>query len=284
MSTAIAIRQGPFGRVALLDIDRPVVAHAHPHCHVLFKIDGADSEFRVRDRLYPLAAGTAVAVNSWAPHAYPHPAELPRSLVLALYVEPAWLARLDRVFALSGRPEFFRAPCFDVPTSVRRRAAAMAEALLGDAPPAASEALLLELMIAVIDNASEWRRLNAARHSISRARDFRVLDFRVRRALDHLGARVGEHVPSEELARAAGLSRAHLFALFAHDTGLTPRLYANVLRMEHAYRRLADSAGTIVLLARELGFAAPPHFTRFFRDHLGVSPSAYRRFVAAQGA
>ena len=31
MSTALRIAHGAFGRVALLDMDRPLVRHAHPH-------------------------------------------------------------------------------------------------------------------------------------------------------------------------------------------------------------------------------------------------------------
>src|SRR5260370_27120152 len=36
-STALRIAHGAFGRVALLDMDRSLVRHAHPHCHVLIK-------------------------------------------------------------------------------------------------------------------------------------------------------------------------------------------------------------------------------------------------------
>jgi hypothetical protein len=35
MSTALRIAHGAFGRVALLDMDRSLVRHAHHHCHVL---------------------------------------------------------------------------------------------------------------------------------------------------------------------------------------------------------------------------------------------------------
>ena len=37
MSEALRIRSGSFGRVALLDMDRNLVRHAHPHCHVLLR-------------------------------------------------------------------------------------------------------------------------------------------------------------------------------------------------------------------------------------------------------
>lgn len=72
MSTAVRIFQGRFGRVALLKMDRPLVAHGHSQCHVLLKASGPDTCFSVRDKLCPLNDDTAVLVNSWEPHSYKH--------------------------------------------------------------------------------------------------------------------------------------------------------------------------------------------------------------------
>jgi transcriptional regulator GlxA family with amidase domain len=47
MSTAIRTFQGKFGRVALLDMDAPLVTHAHSQCHVLLTAGGADTFFAV---------------------------------------------------------------------------------------------------------------------------------------------------------------------------------------------------------------------------------------------
>ena len=92
MSTALRIAHGRFGRVALLDMDRSLVRHAHPHCHVLIKVDGEDTQFAVGDSLVPLTDRQAVLVNAWEPHAYVHHPEGPRTVILALYIEPGWLA------------------------------------------------------------------------------------------------------------------------------------------------------------------------------------------------
>src|SRR5512133_1998569 len=63
MSKALRVAHGVFGRVALLDMDRQLVRHAHPHCHVLLKIEGADTQFAVRDAIAPLTDGNAVLIN-----------------------------------------------------------------------------------------------------------------------------------------------------------------------------------------------------------------------------
>ncbi len=276
MAKAKGIVQGSFGRVALLDVDRPVVAHAHPHCHVLFKVSGADSFFQVRDRLYPLSDNTAVVVNSWELHSYPHSTSTPRSLVLALYVAPDWLSDIERNFAVCCHPKFFARACVEVPRDVRRFVDLLAHALLWDEGQAKDrEELLFNLMVSVIDNFSDWRKLRSSWQASS----FRVRDFRIRRAIDFMRDNVGKSPGADAVARAAGLSRAHLFELFKQNTGLTPNLYYNVLRMEAAYAALPMARQPMARIATRLGFSAPGHFSRFFRNNLGVSPSAYRRTV-----
>ena len=68
MSTALRIAHGAFGRVALLDMDRSLVRHAHPHCHVLIKAEGADTQFAVGDEFVSLTDRQAVLIDGWVPH------------------------------------------------------------------------------------------------------------------------------------------------------------------------------------------------------------------------
>ena len=81
------------------------------------------------------------------------------------------------------------------------------------------------------------------------------------------------------LANQAGLSRAHFFTLFQRETQTTPLVYANVLRVEEAIRRLAENTGAVTDISYALGFSAPSHFSRFFRQNIGIAPSEYRRTV-----
>src|SRR5258708_2133142 len=107
MSNVLRIAHGKFGRVALLDMDASLVRHAHPHCHVLLKAEGADTLFLVRDRLVPLTADNAVLINAWEPHAYVHDPARPRTVILAFYIEPSWLSIFRRNWVASGVPAFF---------------------------------------------------------------------------------------------------------------------------------------------------------------------------------
>ena len=97
MSTALRIMHGLFGRVALLDMDRRLVRHAHPHCHVLLKVDGDDTQFLVGDRLVPLTDVTAVLVNAWQTHAYVHDPARRDALLLA---QPGRVLSVDRLISV----------------------------------------------------------------------------------------------------------------------------------------------------------------------------------------
>ncbi len=107
MSRALRISRGAFGRVALLDMDRSLVRHAHPHCHVLLKIDGDDTQFAVGDHMAPLTDALAVLINAWETHAYLHDPLRRNTLILALYIEPTWLRLFRANWIASGEPGFF---------------------------------------------------------------------------------------------------------------------------------------------------------------------------------
>jgi AraC-like DNA-binding protein len=49
--------------------------------------------------------------------------------------------------------------------------------------------------------------------------------------------------------------------------------------MEAAYEALLNAQGNLADIAARLGFSAPSHFVRFFRDHLGATPSEFRKAV-----
>jgi AraC family transcriptional regulator len=109
MSSAVRIAYGDFGRVALLDMDRSLVRHAHPHCHVLLKVDGADTQFSVGDEhMFNLPTDQAVLVNAWVPHAYVHDESRNRgTTILALYIEPKWLTMFRHNWTAATAPVAF---------------------------------------------------------------------------------------------------------------------------------------------------------------------------------
>jgi AraC-like DNA-binding protein len=104
-----------------------------------------------------------------------------------------------------------------------------------------------------------------------------AIDFRIRKVLEHIRTAPTDTQSVATWIDVAGLSRQHFFQLFREYIGVTPRLYANSIRLELALDRLSRSRTPIHQLSRSLGFRAPSHFTRFFVDNFGSTPRAYRR-------
>ena len=274
MSTALRIAYGSFGRVALLDMDRSLVRHAHPHCHVLIKAEGADTAFAVGDRLIALTDHQAVLVNAWEPHAYVHDPTKERTVILALYIEPQWLRSIQRTWAASGGPGFFDRPAGEVSPRIRTLAMDLATVMVSDpAGRATQEQLLSDLMISVIERFTPWRTFAGL---LVRSADHHGFDWRIRRAVELIRSTPRRGISIATLAREAGLSRAHFYRLFQRSTQVSPHVYLNVVRMELAVKSVVDSSESLAAVSDALGFAAPAHFTRFFREHAGVKPSEFR--------
>lgn len=264
--------------MALLDMDAPLVGHAHHHCHILIKAGGVDSEFSVRGQRVPLTDDSAVLVNAWEYHAYEHNLQQAQNaLILALYIEPAWLADIQRSLVLSGHPHFFPQTCVRITQMTRKIAEEFVLELwwADEVSPRRLEDLLFNLIIVVIDSYSGWRDLSG----LLRSKPPVSIDARIRQSIALMKQDVVHDFDMDKVAAAAGLSRAHFFTLFQRDTQVTPLVYANVLRFEAAIERLTASEEPVGDVAHGLGFSAPGHFSRFFRSHLGITPSDYRRVV-----
>jgi AraC-like DNA-binding protein len=275
MSKALRIAHGAFGRVALLDMDYSLVRHAHPHCHVLLKVEGADTQFQVDETMYPLTDLGAVLVNGWQPHSYVHVPDRPRTLILALYIEPEWLQIFRPGWVASGGPGFFNQPSGEISLRIRSLAMNLAADMM--ARPdcrTAHEETLSELMIAVIERFAPWRSFPASIRELRAAAE--STDWRIRRVIAAMRREVSEPEDINGWAKQAGLSRAHFFRLFESSIGVPPKVYMNVLKMERAVDLVLNRRQPLCEISDELGFVEPAHFTRFFRNHSGVSPREFR--------
>jgi AraC-like DNA-binding protein len=88
---------------------------------------------------------------------------------------------------------------------------------------------------------------------------------------------VGDPISVEDVAGKVGLSRAHFFSLFRDQLNTTPQVFWSAVRVEEAIRRLVRRDEPLTSVALSLGFSSPGNFSRFFREHMGVSPSGFRR-------
>jgi AraC family transcriptional regulator len=279
LTKALSILRGRFGRVALLDMDTSLVDHAHPHFHLIFKASGPDQNFVVEGQTVPLRSDMLVAVNSWKQHAYVHRQGAERTMFLALYIEPAWLAEADRAFIDCAAPGFFPRAGIPIANEINRLRSNLVRRMSDphDQHDELQESIL-ELCLNVSHTFSDWRDRGVALRKPRGARDYRV-----GRALRHMRERASEAVDLDDVARLSGLSRPHFNHLFRSCTGLSPRVYANALRVESAVSQLRQQHDEVGDISQHLGFSAQSNFTRFFQQHTGTSPSQYRRVMADLG-
>ena len=103
---------------------------------------------------------------------------------------------------------------------------------------------------------------------------------RLASSLQHAREHCTDPITVRELARHAGLSVAQLERHLTALLQLAPSRWLLSLRLEVAMRQL-EADGPIAHVAADCGFADHSAFTRAFRRHVGLSPSAYRRLRAA---
>lgn len=72
------------------------------------------------------------------------------------------------------------------------------------------------------------------------------------------------------------LSTNYFGDLIKKETGKTALEYIQIKLIETAKERIFDTTKSISEIAYELGFKYPQHFTRLFKQKVGVSPNEYR--------
>ncbi|GGA29921.1 Ada metal-binding domain-containing protein [Paenibacillus physcomitrellae] len=82
----------------------------------------------------------------------------------------------------------------------------------------------------------------------------------------------------QEIADALVISPFHLQRLYKRITGSTPAVHLQKLRLAEARKRLesSDGADTISAVAKAVGYRSHSHFSSWFSQETGMTPSEYR--------
>jgi AraC-like DNA-binding protein len=96
------------------------------------------------------------------------------------------------------------------------------------------------------------------------------------RAKDLADARYFEPLGVDDLARAAGLSRAHFSREFRAAFGESPHSYLLTRRMERAAALLRTTDRSVAEVCLSVGLQSIGSFTTSFKRTYGVTPTAYR--------
>ena len=81
----------------------------------------------------------------------------------------------------------------------------------------------------------------------------------------------------EDMAAQAGMSPRTFARVFVIETGDTPALYLEKLRLEHAVRILETTGTSLDITAQACGFTGHEQLRRAFQRHKGITPQDYRQ-------
>ncbi len=102
------------------------------------------------------------------------------------------------------------------------------------------------------------------------------------RAKDLADARYFETLGVDQMAKAAGLSRAHFSREFRQTFGESPHAYLLTRRLERAAALLRTTDNSVAEICFSVGLQSVGSFTTSFKRMFGSSPTSYRsRFPPA---
>ncbi|MPY71495.1 MAG: helix-turn-helix domain-containing protein [Alphaproteobacteria bacterium] len=271
MGRAIGLCQDRFGRATMIRLDHPVVTHAHPQFNIVFKHGGADTQFRIGEAVHPLTADNLLLIDPWQPHANLHDAAAPTRLV-SILVEHGWARDAGLCGCAHRGPAAcgFHRPSAPFTPALRRAADALARRIAGGAAGGEDPAALIGGILAALTATPGPAPSGQAARGHSD-------DYRIRRVIEFIRRHPSKRHHADALAAHAGLSRSRFFDRFRDCMGVSPQCFVDAVCVDAAMQVLRGSGAPLAELADRLGFSAQSHFSRFFTQRTGISPSEYRR-------
>lgn len=95
-------------------------------------------------------------------------------------------------------------------------------------------------------------------------------------AVSLMEANIEEALELDELASYVGLSRRQLERLFQKYLQCSPSRYYMKLRLFRARQLLKQTSMSIIEIALACGFVSTPHFSKCYREHIGIPPREER--------
>ena len=95
-------------------------------------------------------------------------------------------------------------------------------------------------------------------------------------AIKYIQFNYSHDISVDDIAKAVGVSRSHLFRSFESVLGQSPKEYLTDFRMKQACYLLEHSSLSITAIANSLGFDNSLYFSKTFHKQKQMSPKEYR--------
>lgn len=96
------------------------------------------------------------------------------------------------------------------------------------------------------------------------------------RGRDYADRHYSQPIGIDEMAAAAGLSRAHFSREFSRTFGESPKAYLMTRRLERAAALLRNTDHSVNEICLDVGLVGLGSFTTSFKHHFGMTPTEYR--------
>ena len=96
-------------------------------------------------------------------------------------------------------------------------------------------------------------------------------------SIEYMRENINRHITLDDLASIAGLSVSHYCAVFKQKTMQTPLQLHTSMRIQRACQLLQNRNQTIKSIAYTLGFFDQYHFSKVFKQIMGMAPRDFRK-------
>lgn len=107
------------------------------------------------------------------------------------------------------------------------------------------------------------------------SREPELMDEEIEAVCEFLEQNYAEHITLDELARMANRNKYSLLRAFTKFKGITPYRYLETVRVNQA-KKLLEQGKEPIDAAIQTGFTDQSHFTKFFKEFIGLTPGQYR--------
>lgn len=107
--------------------------------------------------------------------------------------------------------------------------------------------------------------------------DTQLHDETINKAVAVINQKFDKNLNMDELADACELSHAQFYRRFYRAMNCSPYNYVLKLRLQKARDLLANTSLPVYEVGRLCGFEDEYYFSNFFKKHMGISPTAFRK-------
>ncbi|MBC3796493.1 AraC family transcriptional regulator [Acetobacterium tundrae] len=104
-----------------------------------------------------------------------------------------------------------------------------------------------------------------------------VKKFDMEQIIEFMEQHFGDQISLGDLSKKVGMSKSQFSRCFRQETGLAPIEYFIKIRIEKGQKLLRSGEKNITEIAEDCGFGSTAHFSTCFKNHLGISPSMYKK-------